>query len=148
MIIMTPSALTQVYDAKKHAIVNARNLRISPKDSVEIASFIKGMSVAKAKTYLDGVVKKENVIPAKRYTEGAGHKAQVGGGGTYPANAAVKYIEILSSAEKNAEFKGIDIEKLKVLYASATIGNRQYRPRRYGLRGQTTKNTNISLIVG
>jgi len=145
---MINSALSQVYDAKKHAIVNARNLRISTKDSVEIAHKIKGMDVKKAKTYLEGVLKKKNAVPVKRFTEGAGHKAQVGGPGTYPITAAVSYISILSSAEKNAEFKGLDDSKLKVLHASATIGSRFHRPRRTNLRGQVSKSTNISVIVG
>lgn len=145
---MIGSALTQVYDAKKHSIVNARNIRISTKDSVEIGNFIKGMSVVKAKRYLENVITMKYAIPVKRHTEGAGHKAQIKGPGTYPVTAAAKYIELISSAEKNAEFKEIDTAKLNILYISATIGNRFYRPRRYGLRGQQTKSTNISLILG
>ncbi|MCK4968559.1 MAG: 50S ribosomal protein L22 [Candidatus Aenigmarchaeota archaeon] len=145
---MIGSALTPVYDAKKHSIVNARNLRISTKDSVEIGKFITGMSVVKAKKYLENVIVMKYAIPVKRHTEGAGHKAQIKGPGTYPVTAATKYMELIASAEKNAEFKNIEIEKLNILHVSATIGNRFYRPRKYGLRGQHTKSTNISLILG
>ncbi|MFH1431765.1 MAG: 50S ribosomal protein L22 [archaeon] len=133
-------------DPKKNAKVCARNQRISKKHSVEIGRFIKGMKLEKAKRYLKEVLQKKKALPYTKHHDSLGHKKGMGPG-RYPLLAAEKYIELLNSLEKNAEYIGLDTKSIIISNAYATKGSAYYRPRRSRFRGQQVKSTNISLIA-
>jgi len=42
--------------------------------------------------------------------------------GRYPVKAAQKILKVLEGAEANAEYKGFDLEKLRIIHASAYPG--------------------------
>jgi large subunit ribosomal protein L22 len=42
--------------------------------------------------------------------------------GRYPVKAAQKILKLLQGAEANAEFKGLDLESLRIIHASAYSG--------------------------
>lgn len=133
-------------DPKKNAKVCARNVRVSTKHSIEIGRFIKGMKLEKAKKELSEVVKKNRAIPYTKFNTNLGHKTGMGPG-RYPIIATKKYIELLESLQKNAEYNGLDTGNIIISNAYATKGSAYYRPRRSRFRGQQVKSTNISLIA-
>jgi len=133
-------------DPKVTAKVCGKNMRMSCKSSVMVGRYIKGMTVDKAKRVLDEVTKENRAIPFTKFNDGIGHRSGMGPG-RYPVIVAKNFIELLSSVQKNAEYKGFDIKKLIIKNVSATIGSRFRRPRRTSLRGQVSKSTNISIIV-
>lgn len=66
--------------------------------------------------------------------------------GKYYTNASKDILNVLKSAESNAEFKGLDTSRL-VIFASAHKGFTFHRPRRTKLKSTTKKITNIQVVV-
>lgn len=134
-------------DAKTTARAGVSNSRISWKDSVEVARFIKGMKSAKAKAFLQDVIKLKRAVPLKKFNDNRGHKPGKLGPGRYPINVSKIFLALLESAESNAEAKGLDAKNLVVKYAFANKGQSFSRPRKNDLRGQVRKSANISVIL-
>lgn len=122
------------------------NRRLSWKDSVEVARFIKGMKASKAKAFLQDVIKKKRAVPLKKFNDNRGHKHGMGPG-RYPVNVSLAFLELINSAEKNAENKGLDTKNMIVQYAFANKGSSFSRPRRNEFRGQVRKSANVSIIL-
>jgi len=116
------------------ARASGRELRVSPKAAIEICAAIRGMMLEEAKKYLRDVIAKRVAVPYRRYKKKLPHRRGLGGAGRYPVKAASKILEVLESAEANAEYKGLDTEKLKIIHASAYPGAkiRRYMPRAFG----------------
>ena len=130
-----------------------RELRVSHKHAHEVCTAIKGMTLEQARTYLNRVVAKKQPVPYRRYRKKLGHRHGVGQGAyaaRYPTKTAKKFLQILAGAEANAEFKGLDIERLHIIHASAHPGIKLKRfiPRAMGRsspRNQTL--THIELVL-
>jgi large subunit ribosomal protein L22 len=114
---------------RKNVKVHGRGLRISGKDSKIMCGQISGKTLPKAKAFLERVLDGKQDISGKYHT-----------------NTTSELLELLKSAENNAEFKGLDAEKL-VVSASAHKGFRFMRPRRFKMRRQKRKVTNIQLVL-
>ena len=118
------------------ARASAREVRVSPKHATEVCRTIKGMRLEQAKTYLHKVIVKEEAVPIRKHKKKIPHRRgfQKAYAGRYPVNAAQKVLYVLENAEANAEYKGLDAERLKVIYASAHPGMkiRRYIPRAFG----------------
>ncbi len=130
------SITAEELDPEKTAKASAREIRVSHKASREICGAIKGMMLTDAKKYLREVIAKRKSIPYKRYTKKLGHrhglvKAFVG---RYPVKASKKVLELLEGAEANAENKGLDIDRLRIIHASTSQGMKlkRYKPRAQG----------------
>ncbi len=108
----------------KTARAMAKSLKISPKHCVEISNAIRGMNVVKAKVYLQDVIDMKKSVPFKRYNKKVGHrKGQKGWpSGRYPVKAAAQVLKVLENAEANAEYKGMDTEKLYIEHISSHRG--------------------------
>ncbi len=143
---MIRNPFSTIFNKNKQAIVNARNLHISHKDSSQIGKWITGMETSNAKKKLESVIEKKMAVPYTKFNKDLPHKKGIAAG-KYPVNAAKAFLNIINSAEKNAEFKGLDSKKLIIKYVSANKASSFYRPRRSRFRGQKRKNTNISLVV-
>ncbi|MFQ6074317.1 MAG: 50S ribosomal protein L22, partial [Candidatus Bathyarchaeia archaeon] len=54
--------------------------------------------------------------------------------GRYPVKAAQKILEVLEGAEANADFKGLDTDRLRIIHASAYPGMKikKYIQRAFG----------------
>ncbi len=135
-------------DIEKAVKASGRELRISHKHAREVCKTIRGMRLNKAKRYLEQVIAKKQPVPFKRYTKKLGHrhgmqKAMVG---KYPIKAAAEILRVLQSAEGNAEFKGLDTERLRIIHASAYPGMKIKRaiPRAHG--HATPKNKTLTHI--
>jgi len=115
---------------------SARELRVSPKHATEVCSTIKGMKLYQAKTYLQNVVAKKQPVPIRKHKKKIPHRRglQKVYAGRYPVKAAQKVLQVLENAEANAEYKGLDMERLKIIYASAHPGMKikRYIQRAFG----------------
>lgn len=123
-------------DPEKTAKASGRELRISHKKAIEVCNAIKGMPLEKAKQLLRNVIEQKQPIPIKRYKKKQPHTRglQKAYAGKYPQKAAKAILKLLQSAEANAEYKGLDTERLKIIHAVAYPGMKLKRfiPRAFG----------------
>ena len=123
-------------DSEKTVKASGRELRVSPKHAREVCKTIKGMKLDQAKDYLRQVIAKKKPVPFRRYKKKAGHRRgmQKAFAGRYPTKAAQKILRVLEGAEANAEYKGLDVEKLRIIHASACPGmkTKRYTERAFG----------------
>jgi len=128
----------KIPEDKEDVMVKAslREVSISPKHAVEIAREIKGMYIEKARRYLEDVIKLRRPVPFKRYNKKVPHRRGLTGwpSGRYPVKAAKYFLKLLDNLENNAEQKGLDISRLKIVHCAAFRGRkrRKYIPRAFG----------------
>ncbi len=116
-------------NSKKSAKAYGRGLSISPKHSKVLCRKISGMNLQKGINLLNGLSSETVSIDGKHYT-----------------TAASNILDLIKSAEKNAEFKGLDTEKL-VIMASAHEAFSFFRPRRTKMRRMQRKSTNVQVVL-
>lgn len=116
-------------DQKKSARVFGRGSRVSQKSSEIVCSRITGMSLGKGKTLLLNMLMKKESISGKHYT-----------------GVVDELLNLIKSAENNAEFKGLEPSKL-VIHASAHRGFSFYRPRNWKRRLERRKVTNLQVVL-
>jgi large subunit ribosomal protein L22 len=111
-------------DPEKTVKASGRELSISHKAAREVCKALKGMTLDQAKNHLSKVMQKKQPIPFRRYKKKAGHRhgLEKTYAGRYPVKTAQKILKILEGAEANAEFKGLDPERLKIIHAAAYPG--------------------------
>ncbi len=127
-----------------------RELRISPKDAVEICRVIKGMKLENAKQFLQKVQKKKVPVPYRTHKKKLAHKRGIPGAGAYPVKAAKELLKVLKNVEENAKYKGLDVERLRIVHASAYKGIivPGIMPRAFGRATPANKPlTNVEIIV-
>jgi large subunit ribosomal protein L22 len=125
----------QNYDKTKHVRAALREKTISHKHAREIAHYIKGKSVESARSFLQSVINLERAVPFKRYNNEVGHKSDTGVmSGRYPEKAASEFIRLLDNLESNAEYRGMDLDRLKIVNATVHKGRKIVRsiPRAMG----------------
>jgi large subunit ribosomal protein L22 len=141
----------QNYDATKHVRSSLREKDISHKHAREIAVAIKGLSIDKARDYLQAVVNKQRAIAFGRYKNQVGHRSDPGMmAGRYPQKSAKEFIKVLDNLESNAEYKGMDLDRLKIINATVHKGVlvKRFTPRAMGRA--TPKNnvlTHVELVA-
>ncbi len=103
---------------------------------MEICHTIRGMKIAEAKTLLEEVIKKKRAIAYRRYKKEVSHKSlpERWYAGKYPVKAADRILMLLNELEANAEYKGLDLENLRIIHAASHRGRkiRGYTPRGFG----------------
>lgn len=97
-------------------------LHISPKKSRELGHAIKGMRTDLAQKYLEGVVELKQAVPFKRFHDGTGHRKGPMATGRYPVKAAEAFLKILENAKSNAEYKGLDANKMYIAHVATKQG--------------------------
>ncbi|NJE54817.1 MULTISPECIES: 50S ribosomal protein L22 [Thermococcus] len=141
----------QNFDPERMARASGRDLRISPKHSVELLREIRGMMLNDALKYLDDVINLRRPVPMKRFNDSQGHKPGKGfGPGRYPVKVAKAVKKILLNAKNNAEQKGLDVDRLKIIHAAAHRGPvlRGYIPRAFGRATPfNEETTHIEIVV-
>lgn len=123
------------------AIARGSNLGISLKFAVEVARCIRGKNVGVAKDFLQQVIEQKKAVPFHRYDFDLGHKRGGVGPGRYPTKTALALLQVLKSAEANAEEKGLDIQSLYISRALVNKGNTLRKPGRH--RGRLAKRTHV-----
>jgi len=123
-------------DPEKTAKASGRDARVSHKSAREICKTIRGMMLTKAKKYLRDVIAKRRAVPFTKFKKKAGHRhgLEKAYAGRYPVKAAKQILKTLEGAEANAEYKGLDTERLRIIHASSHQGMKvkRYKPRAHG----------------
>jgi len=130
------SIIEEELDPEKTAKASGREIRVSHKHAQEVCRTIKGMMLTKTKEYLRDVMDKKKPVPFRRYKKKAGHRHGLvkSYAGRYPVKAAKIVLNVVEGAEANAENKGLDVDRLRVLHAAAYSGMKikRYTPRAQG----------------
>jgi len=123
-------------DPEKTVKASGRELRVSHKSAREVCKTVKGMMLIQAKRYLRDVIAKRRPVPFTRFKRKAGHRhgLEKAYAGRYPMKVAKYILKILEGAGANAEYKGLDSDRLCIIHASAYPGMRIRRimPRAFG----------------
>ena len=141
----------QNYDVTRHVRASLREKEISHKHAREVAVAIKGLSIEKARDYLQAVIRKDRAVAFRRFKNQVGHKSDPGMmSGRYPQKTAKEFIKVLDNLESNAEYKGMDLDRLKIINATVHKGViiKRFIPRAMGRA--TPKNnvlTHVELIA-
>ncbi len=141
----------QNYDSTRHVRAALREKPISHKHAREIAVQIKGMSIEKARDYLQRVLHKKSAVPFRRFKNQVGHRSDPGMmSGRYPQKTAKEFIKVLDNLESNAEYKGMDLDRLRIVNATVHKGVsvKRFIPRAMGRA--TPKNdvlTHVELVA-
>ncbi|ANF22824.1 50S ribosomal protein L22 [Thermococcus piezophilus] len=141
----------QNFDPERMARASGRDLRISPKHSVELLREIRGMMLNDALRYLDDVIALKRPVPMRSFNDSQGHKPGKGfGPGRYPVKVAKAVKKVLLNAKNNAEQKGLDPDRLKIIHAAAHRGPvlRGYIPKAFGRATPfNEQTTHIEIVV-
>ncbi len=111
-------------DPERTVKASGREVRVSHKAAREVCNALKGMMLDEAKEFLQQVIQKKKPVPFRRFKKKVGHRhgLEKTFAGRYPVKAAQRILEVLEGAEANADFKGLDIENLRIIHASAYPG--------------------------
>ena len=125
------------FDKTRDVRAALREKDISHKHAREIAIAIKDMSIEKAREYLEKVVAKKVAVPYRRYNNEVAHRSNIQDGffaGRFPKKAAKEFLKLLDNLESNAEYKGMDLDKLKIISAVVHKGTKleRFTPRAMG----------------
>jgi large subunit ribosomal protein L22 len=130
------SVIKEELDPEKTAKASGREIRVSHKHAREVCRTIKGMMLANAKEYLRDVINRKKAVPFRRYKKKAGHRhgLEKSYAGRYPIKASKKVLNVIEGAEANAENKGLDVDRLRILHAAAYPGMKikGFTPRAHG----------------
>jgi len=134
------------FDPDRTVKCSGRELRISPKAATEICRKIRGMRLEAAKKLMEDVQKKKRAIAFRRYHKEVPHRSldEPWYAGRFPVKAAKTFLFLLEEMEANAEFKGLDVDRLRIVHAAAQRGMKTQRfvTRAYG-RATPFQNTLI-----
>jgi large subunit ribosomal protein L22 len=97
------------FDKSKHVRARIKDKDISHKQSREVAVAIKGMSLEKSREFLERVLSGEVAVPYRRYCNEVAHRSNIRDG--------FFALRLLDNLESNAEYKGMDLDRLKIVSA-------------------------------
>ena len=118
---------------------------ISTKAAIEISNHLRGRKTSTAKAILERVLKKEEAIPYKRFTDGVGHRPGKGmAAGRYPYKAARSFLDLLNSVEANAAQAGLS-DQLIIKHLASHEGSRSFSYGRH--RRRRVKQTHVEIAV-
>jgi large subunit ribosomal protein L22 len=108
-------------------------LTISPKKTYEVLNAIRGLPAERARHFLEEVVALKRPVPFRRYNQETAHKRGTGPG-RFPRKVARQVLLVLRNAEQNAEYEGLDAERLFVKVAASSRGRirKASMPRAHG----------------
>ncbi len=114
---------------EEHAKAYGDNLSVSTKNALKVCRAITRKKLTTAKRLLEDLMTEKRSLKGKYYT-----------------NACAAILSVLESCEKNAEFMGLEMDKLFV-HAGATHGVHRRRRRRKSNYGSAMKLTNVEIIL-
>lgn len=121
-------------DPERTAKASLRDVSMSYKATVETLKLLKGKSLEEARKILESIAALRTPVPFRRYSGKVAHKRGVPGAGRYPVKVARHLLRLLDNLENNAEFKGLDVTRLRIVHAAAHKGPKvkRYMPRAFG----------------
>ena len=99
-------------------------LPISPKKTYEVLNAIRGLPLERARSILEDAEHLRRAIPFRRYNQETAHHRGTGPG-RYPKKVAEQLLRVLANAEANAEYEGLDTDRLYVHVAASSRGRIQ-----------------------
>ncbi len=148
---MAKSGFSMTFDPETTACARGKDMRCSPKHSRNIVRAIKGMKVEAAKQFLTEVTELKTAVPMVVRNRKVHHRRGKIGPGGFPEKAAGRVLDVLTNAEANAEYKGLETGNLRVVHASAYVGARffRFRPRAQGrATAFNEETTNLEIVLG
>jgi len=136
-------------DPDKAAKAYGYELHCSLKDSINLAHAIRGMKTEDARKYLEEIISMKRPLPAVFHYRKRAHQKGIGPG-SFPQKAARYMLKTIVNAENNAEYKGFDVENMKISHISAYGGRilKGTMPRAQGrATDKNKKTTNIEIII-
>lgn len=113
----------QGFDTSVHIRASLREKGISHKHAREVARAINGRSVEGAFDYLKAVIGGRRAVAFGRYKGQVGHRSDPGMmAGRYPQKTAREFIKMLENLEANADYKGFDADRLKIINVTVHKG--------------------------
>lgn len=127
----------------------AREVAVKPKFAVNVCKAIKGKTVAQARSLLEDVMVLKRPIPFTVHNRHVKHRKGGLGPGQFPVRVAEATLRVLNDAASNAEYKGLEPEKMYVWHACAHRGRPQpgIMPRAQGRATAWDKSTSHIEIV-
>ncbi|AEA46991.1 50S ribosomal protein L22 [Archaeoglobus veneficus] len=123
-------------DESKAAKAMGYEMPISFKHAVEICRELKGKKIDEAINYLEDVIAMKRAVPFRKYKKKVAHKSGLEKwyAGRYPQKAAKHILKVLKNLEANAEYKGLETDRLVIVHAQAKKGRvlKRYMPRAFG----------------
>jgi large subunit ribosomal protein L22 len=122
-----------IADEKKLSRVIMKNKPVSLKFSTELCRELKNKNIAKAESFLNDITEQKRYLPLRKFNKRVAHRkgdSQSGvKSGRYPLNTAKVFIELVHSLKANADYKGLDADKLiiKSIFASQGLGRVKYQ---------------------
>jgi len=134
------------FDPDRAVRCSGRELDISPKAATEICTRIRGMRLERAKELLEAVRKKKRFIAYRRYKGEVPHHSldERWYAGRYPVKAAKTFLFLLEELESNAEYKGLDVDRLRIVHAASQRG---MKTQRYISRAQGRATPYLNTLV-
>ncbi|MBU0636296.1 50S ribosomal protein L22 [Candidatus Micrarchaeota archaeon] len=109
---------------KKAAKSKAIGANVSLKYSTELCNYLKGKSLKWSESFLQDVLAKKRYVPLKRYNKKVAHRKGTtlrgAKAGRFPTKTIRAFQKLLGNAKANADYKGLDTEKLVVWHAFAS----------------------------
>jgi large subunit ribosomal protein L22 len=132
-------------------VARARGIEIpiSPKKTYEVLNAIRGLPLDRARTVLEDAASLRHAIPFRRYNQETAHHRGVGPG-RYATKVVKNVLKVLANAEENAEYEGMDADRLYVKVAASARGRirRATMPRAHGRATQwNEQTTNIEIVL-
>jgi large subunit ribosomal protein L22 len=136
-------------DPEKSARAFGYELHCSQKDSMNLAHALRGMKIEAAKKYLEEIIALKRALPAIYHKKKREHQKGIGPG-SFPEKAARYMLKVIENAENNAEYKGFDVDNMKITHISAYQGRmvKGMMPRAHGRatdKNETT--TDVEIIL-
>ncbi len=138
-------------DPDRTAVASGRDMRVSPKQCREVCNAIKGLMVDKAIELLESVIEEKTWIPYRRHYKKRGHHSGMKkwAAGGHPVKASQEILKVIRNAEANADNKGLDIDRLRIMHAVTHRGRayKKFIERAFGRSTPYVENTSHVEIV-
>ena len=108
-------------DGPMVARARAIELPVSPKKTYEVLNAIRGMPLDEARSFLEDVLEHRRAVPFRRYNQETAHHRGTGPS-RFPEKVCRQLIRLLDNAESNADYEGMDTDRLYVRVASSARG--------------------------
>ncbi len=142
------------FNAERMARAISTNQPVSLKYSLEISRTIKGKNLEDSMKFLNEVMDQTRPLPLRTYHKKVPHRkgnAMMGTkAGRYPVRTCEKWITLLRNVRSNADVKGLDVKKLQVVHATASVGFQRIRNQSQGRingKSRKSKSAHIEVIV-
>jgi large subunit ribosomal protein L22 len=125
------------FDKTRQVRAAIRETSISHKHAREIAIALRGMSIERTRVFLEDVIARKIAVPFRRHNNEVAHRSNIQDGffaGRFPQKTAKEILKLLDNLESNAEYKGMDLERLRIVSAVVHKGTKleRFTPRAMG----------------